>query len=87
MHIAMLAIQLTSQIKLTSIFTYNFAREFQMTSKQKTDYQHANERGNGPKERMEGGDQTDDIDINDPETRKKHLEGIKQHENDEEQQE
>jgi hypothetical protein len=55
-----------------------------MTSKKETDYQHANERGNGPKERMEGGDLTDDIDINDPETRKKHLEGIKQHENDKE---
>lgn len=33
-----------------------------------------------PKERMEGGDQIDDIDINEPETRKKHLEGIKQQE-------
>ncbi len=53
-----------------------------MTSIKETDYQHANERGNGPKERMEDGDLTDDIDINDPQTRKKHLEGIKQHEDD-----
>ncbi|MET0355544.1 MAG: hypothetical protein ABW044_02140 [Cellvibrio sp.] len=50
-----------------------------MTSTTETDYKHANARGNGPKERMEGGDQTDDIDINDPETRKKHLMGIKYH--------
>jgi len=55
-----------------------------MTSIKETDYQHPNERGNGPKERMEGGDLTDDIDINDPETRKKHLDGIKQHEDDKE---
>ena len=48
-----------------------------MSSKKEKDYEHPNERGNGPKERMEGGDQTDDIDINDPETRAKHLEGIK----------
>jgi hypothetical protein len=48
-----------------------------MTSIKETDYEHANERGNGPKERMEGGDLTDDIDINDPETREKHLKGIK----------
>jgi len=54
-----------------------------MTSVKETDYKHANERGNGPKERMEGGDLTDDIDINDPETRKKHLKGIKQHQYDE----
>jgi len=53
-----------------------------MTSIKETDYKHPNERGNGPKERMEGGDLTDDIDINDPETREKHLRGIKQHEND-----
>jgi hypothetical protein len=51
-----------------------------MSSTKDKDYDHANDRGNGPKERMEGGDQTDDIDINDPETRKKHLEGIKQQE-------
>ena len=51
-----------------------------MTSATEIDYQHPNDRGNGPKERMEGGDQTDDIDINDPETREKHLKGIKQQE-------
>ena len=51
-----------------------------MKSTNETDYDHANKRGNGPKERMEGGDQTDDIDINDPETREKHLRGIKQQE-------
>jgi hypothetical protein len=49
-----------------------------MSSQKDKDYIHTNERGNGPKERMEGGDQTDDIDINDPETREKHLLGIKQ---------
>lgn len=48
-----------------------------MSSIKDKDYEHTNERGNGPKERMEGGDQTDDIDINDPTTREKHLEGIK----------
>ncbi|RYY74284.1 MAG: hypothetical protein EOO52_15630 [Gammaproteobacteria bacterium] len=48
-----------------------------MTSATEKDYDHANERGNGPKERMEGGDLTDDIDINDPETREKHIKGIK----------
>ena len=37
-----------------------------MTSITQLDYQHANERGNGPKYRMEGGDMTDDISINDP---------------------
>lgn len=42
-----------------------------MTSTQEKDYIHANERGNGPKARMEGGDQTDDISINDPDTRSK----------------
>ena len=51
-----------------------------MSATKDKDYAHTNVRGNGPKERMEGGDQTDDIDINDPETRKKHLEGIKQEE-------
>lgn len=49
-----------------------------MSSQKDKDYEHSNERGNLPKERMEGGDQTDDIDINDPETREKHLLGIKQ---------
>lgn len=51
-----------------------------MSSIKEQDLDHANERGNGPKDRMEGGDQTDDIDINDPETRRKHLIGIKQQE-------
>lgn len=37
-----------------------------MTLLREVDYEHANERGNGPKERMEGGDLTDDIYINDP---------------------
>jgi hypothetical protein len=39
-----------------------------MTFIKEKDYNHANERGNGPKARMEGGDQTDDISINDPES-------------------
>jgi hypothetical protein len=51
-----------------------------MTSSTEKDYDHANEQGNGPKERMEGGDLTDDIDINDPDTREKHLKGIKHQE-------
>ena len=51
-----------------------------MTSTTEKDYKHANARGNGPRERMEGGDQTDDIDINDPKTREQHLKGIKYHE-------
>lgn len=51
-----------------------------MSSVKEKDYDHANERGNGPKERMEGGDLTDDIDINDPKTREKHLKGIKHQE-------
>lgn len=51
-----------------------------MSSIKDQDYEHPNERGNGPKDRMEGGDQTDDIDINDPQSRAKHLEGIKQQE-------
>lgn len=49
-----------------------------MSSTKDKDYEHPNERGNGPKERMEGGDKTDDIDINDPVSREKHLKGIKQ---------
>lgn len=48
-----------------------------MTSKKEIDYAHANETGNGPKERMEGGDETDDLFINDPDTREKELEGNK----------
>ena len=51
-----------------------------MASSTETDYKNPNERGNGPKERMAGGDQTDDIDINDPGTRHKHLEGVKHQE-------
>lgn len=39
-----------------------------MTSIKEKDYEHTNERGNGPKARMEGGDLTDDIDINDPDS-------------------
>lgn len=39
-----------------------------MTSIKEKDYEHSNERGNGPAERMTGGDQTDDIEINDPDT-------------------
>lgn len=39
-----------------------------MTSIKEKDYNHANQRGNGPKARMEGGDQTDDISINDPDS-------------------
>lgn len=37
-----------------------------MTIITELDYEHANERGNGPKNRMEGGDLTDDIEINNP---------------------
>lgn len=39
-----------------------------MTSIKEKDYEHSNGRGNGPAERMTGGDATDDIDINDPNT-------------------
>lgn len=39
-----------------------------MTSITEQDYKRANERGNGPKNRMEGGELTDDIEINDPES-------------------
>lgn len=39
-----------------------------MTIITEQDYQHANERGNGSKNRMEGGDLTDDIEINDPDS-------------------
>lgn len=39
-----------------------------MTSIKEKDYEHANERGNGPRARMEGGDLTDDIDINNPDS-------------------
>ncbi|MES2675499.1 MAG: hypothetical protein V4660_14755 [Pseudomonadota bacterium] len=48
-----------------------------MTSVREKDYVHPNERGNGPKARMEGGDETDDISINDPDTRSKELRRIK----------
>lgn len=37
-----------------------------MTSKNEEDYQHSNRAGTGPAKRMTGGDQTDEIDINDP---------------------
>lgn len=39
-----------------------------MTIITELDYDHANERGNGPKNRMAGGDLTDDIEINDPDS-------------------
>jgi hypothetical protein len=39
-----------------------------MTSITEQDYEHANTRGNGPRNRMEGGDLTDDIEINDPDS-------------------
>lgn len=42
-----------------------------MTTIHEQDLNHANERGNGPKKRMEGGDQTDDIAINNPDERLK----------------
>lgn len=42
-----------------------------MTSTREQDLIHPNERGNGPKKRMEGGDQTDDIAINNPDERLK----------------
>lgn len=48
-----------------------------MTSTREKDYVHPNERGNGPKARMEGGDETDDISINDPDTRTKEMRKIK----------
>ena len=45
-----------------------------MTTIKEKDYKHSNSRGNGPAKRMTGGDQTDDIHINDPDTPlKKHL--------------
>lgn len=37
-----------------------------MTYIKDKDYEHSNRAGNGPAERMEGGDLTDDIEINDP---------------------
>lgn len=42
-----------------------------MTTTREQDLIHPNERGNGPKKRMEGGDQTDDIAINSPDERLK----------------
>ncbi|RYG21145.1 MAG: hypothetical protein EOO07_03385 [Chitinophagaceae bacterium] len=53
-----------------------------MTAAKDEDYEHANERGNGPRKRMEGGDLTDDIEINDPDTRihRKHIEDIQREE-------
>lgn len=52
-----------------------------MTAPKDKDYD-TNERGNGPKKRMEGGDLTDDIQINDPDTRihRKHIEDIQREE-------
>lgn len=49
-----------------------------MTFITEQDYEHANECGNGPKNRMEGGDLTDDIDINDPNSplKKKHKKEV-----------
>ncbi len=54
-----------------------------MTSIREKDYVHPNERGNGPKTRMEGGDETDDISINDPDTRTKEMRQIKIDQSDE----
>jgi hypothetical protein len=45
-----------------------YYRRFKMTSIKEIDYKHSNARGNGPAKRMEGGDQTDDIEINEPNT-------------------
>ena len=42
-----------------------------MTLKKEEDLVHSNERGNGPKKRMEGGDQSDDLSINSPEDRRR----------------
>ena len=42
-----------------------------MTLKKDQDLIHANERGNGPKKRMEGGDQSDSLAINSPEDRRR----------------
>lgn len=53
-----------------------------MTSRKEIDYEHANLAGNGPKERMEGGDETDDIFINDPDEREKQIKAIKRRKRD-----
>ncbi|HWV15353.1 MAG TPA: hypothetical protein VN030_07955 [Cellvibrio sp.] len=42
-----------------------------MTLKKQEDLLKPNERGNGPKHLMEGGDQSDDIAINDPAERRR----------------
>ena len=42
-----------------------------MTLKKDQDLIHANERGNGPKKRMEGGDQSDSLAINSPADRRR----------------
>jgi len=39
-----------------------------MTSIKDKDYKHSNRAGTGPAKRMEGGDLTDDIEINNPDT-------------------
>lgn len=39
-----------------------------MTLSKDKDYEHSNTAGNGPAKRMEGGDETDDIEINNPDT-------------------
>lgn len=39
-----------------------------MTSIKEKDYQHGNRAGTGPAKRMTGGDRTDDIEINNPDT-------------------
>ena len=42
-----------------------------MTLKKEEDLIHANERGNGPKKRMEGGEQSDDLSINSADDRRR----------------
>jgi hypothetical protein len=57
------------QVKCIGSLPIDAKREVvKMTFIKEKDYTHANERGNGPKARMEGGDQTDDISINDPDS-------------------
>jgi hypothetical protein len=42
-----------------------------MTSIKEKDYEHGNRAGTGPAKKMVGGDLTDDIDINNPDTPEK----------------
>lgn len=42
-----------------------------MTSIKDKDYEHGNRAGTGPAKKMVGGDLTDDIDINNPDTPEK----------------